>query len=118
MDGGSDGRWVTETLSGADLIAPSLVGFEAANIIRRHDLGSLVGHDQAAQAHADLLELAIEHWPYEILASRAWELRRNLSVYDASNVALAELAEATLVTLDRRISAATGPRCRIATPGA
>lgn len=117
LDGGPDGRWVTEALTGADLIAPTLVGFEAANIIRRHDLAGLVSHDQAAQAHADLLDLAIEHWPYELLATRAWELGENLSVYDASYVALAELTEATLVTLDRGIERAPGPRCRIATPG-
>jgi predicted nucleic acid-binding protein len=116
LDSGPDGRWVTGELTGADLIAPALVGFEAANIIRRHELAGLVGSDQAAQAHADLLELAIEHWPHEILAPRAWELRHNLSVYDASYVALAELADATLVTLDRRIGAAPGARCTVAAP--
>lgn len=116
LDGGPDGQWVTQALSGADLAAPSLVGFEAANIIRRHALAGLVSADQAAQAHADLLDLAIEHWPYELLAPRAWQLRRNLSIYDASYVALAELTDATLVTLDRRISGAPGLRCTIAIP--
>jgi len=116
LDGGSDGQWAREALSGADLLAPSLVGFEAANIIRRHDLAGLVSTDQAAQAHVDLLDLAIEQWPHELLATRAWQLRHNLSIYDASYVALAELTAATLVTLDRRISAAAGPRCTIATP--
>jgi len=103
LDGGPDGRWVTQALAGSDLLAPSLVAFESANIIRRHDLAGLVSADQSAQAHADLLDLAIEYWPYEILASRTWELRRNLSSYDASYVALAELTGATHVTLDRRI---------------
>ena len=119
LDGGPDGRWVTQALAGSDLLlapAPSLVAFESANIIRRHELAGLVSADQAAQAHADLLDLAIEYWPYEILASRTWELRRNLSSYDASYVALAELTGATLVTLDRRISRAPGMRCAIATP--
>ncbi len=116
LDGGFDGQWVSEALSGADLVAPSLVEFEAANIIRRHDLAGLVSTDQAAQAHADLLDLAIEHWPYELLAPRAWQLRRNLSIYDASYVALAEFTDTTLVTLDRRISGAPGLRCSITTP--
>ena len=116
LDGGPDGQWASEALSGADLLAPSLVGFEAANIIRRHDLAGLVSTDQAAQAHVDLLDLAIEQWPHELLATRAWQLRHNLSICDASYVALAELTAATLVTLDRRISAAAGPRCTIATP--
>lgn len=116
LDGGPDGQWASEALSGADLLAPSLVGFEAANIIRRHDLAGLISTDQAAQAHVDLLGLAIEQWPHELLATRAWQLRHNLSIHDASYVALAELTAATLVTLDRRISAAAGPRCTIATP--
>jgi predicted nucleic acid-binding protein len=116
IDGGPDGRWVTEAFAGADLAAPTLVGFETANILRRHELAGMITADQAAQAHADLLDLAIEHWPYELLATRAWQLRQNLSIYDASYVALAELLGATLVTLDRRIGGAPGPRCAIATP--
>jgi predicted nucleic acid-binding protein len=116
LDGGPDGRWVTEALAGSDLVAPSLVAFESANIIRRHELAGLVSSDQAAQAHADLLDLAIEHWPYQLLAPRSWELRRNLSSYDASYVALAELTGATLVTLDQRIGRAPHLRCTIATP--
>jgi len=51
-----------------------------------------------------------------LLAPRAWQLRQNLSIYDAGYVALAELTDATLVTLDRRISSAPGLRCTIATP--
>lgn len=116
IDGGPDGRWATTSLSTAALAAPGLLGFEAANIIRRQELAGLVSSDQAAQAHADLLDLAIEEWPYELLAARAWELRLNLSCYDASYVALAELLGATLVTLDRRISRAPGVQCEIATP--
>jgi predicted nucleic acid-binding protein len=116
LDGGPDGRWVAQAFAGADLVAPSLVGFDTANIIRRHELAGLITADQAAQAHADLLDLAIEHWPYELLATRAWQLRLNLSIYDASYVALAELTGATLITLDRRITRAPGVRCAIATP--
>jgi predicted nucleic acid-binding protein len=118
LDSGSDGQWVTETMTGTDIAAPSLVAFEAANIIRRHELAGIVSADQAAQAHADLLDLAIEPWPYELLAARAWELRHNLSSYDASYVALAELVGAMLVTLDGRISGAPGLRCTIKTPPA
>jgi predicted nucleic acid-binding protein len=116
LDAGPDGRWVTAALSGAELIAPSLVGFETANIIRRQEAAGRISADQAAQAHADLLDFAIEQWAHELLAARAWQLRRNLSIYDASYVALAELIGATLVTLDQRIGRAPGPRCEIATP--
>ncbi len=118
LDSGRDGRWVDEALAGAHLAGPSLLAFETANIIRRHELAGIVSADQAAQAHADLLDLAIEWWPYELLAGRAWELRHNLSSYDASYVALAKMLEATLVTLDQRIGGASGPRCTILTPPA
>jgi predicted nucleic acid-binding protein len=116
LDGGHAGRWATAALTGTDLAAPSLIGFEAANIIRRHERGGLISPDQAAQAHTDLLELTIEEWPYELLAGRAWELRHNLSMYDASYVAVAEHLSSTLVTLDQRISAAPGVRCTVSTP--
>jgi predicted nucleic acid-binding protein len=63
-----------------------------------------------------MLDLAIEQWPAEILAPRVWELRGNLSSYDAGYVALAEYTAATLVTLDRRLARAPGLRCTVAAP--
>jgi len=116
LDSGPAGQWVTETIDESELAAPSLVEFESANIIRRHELAGLVSADQAAQAHVDLLDLAIELWPYQLLAGRAWELRHNLSSYDASYVALAELLGVTLVTLDERVGGAPKLRCVVATP--
>lgn len=116
LDAGPDGRWATDALTGVDLAAPSLFQFEAANIIRRHESASLITADQAVQAHCDLLELAIEQWPYDLLGPRAWQLRKNLTSYDASYVALAELLGSTLVTLDRRIGRAPGLACTVATP--
>ncbi len=116
LDGGPDGRWVAETVTGRDLVAPNLVVMEAANIVRRHELAGIVSADQAAQAHADLMDLAIEQWPYELLSARSWELRHNLSIYDATYVALAEAIRVKLVTLDRRIAGAPGLRCPIETP--
>ncbi|MDI3315019.1 MAG: type II toxin-antitoxin system VapC family toxin [Mycobacterium sp.] len=74
--------------------------------------------DPATQAHADLLELPVDLWPYEVLATRVWELRATMSVYDAAYVALAEILAAPLLTLDRRISQTPGIRCAVAVPGA
>jgi predicted nucleic acid-binding protein len=116
IDGGPDGQWAAEACRGAELAAPSLIDFETANILRRHELAGLISPDQAAQAHMDLLDLGIERWPYDLLAGRAWRLRQNLSIYDASYVALAELLGATLVTLDRRLGRAPGSRCVISAP--
>lgn len=116
LDSGTAGRWATAALSGADLAAPSLIGFETANIIRRHELAGLISADQAAQAHQDLIDLTIEEWPHELMATRSWELRRNLSIYDASYVALAELLGSALITLDKRIGGASGLHCAVLTP--
>ena len=116
LDAGPHGAWATSALADASLAAPNLVMFEASNVIRRHELAGLVSADLAAQAHADLLDLPIEFWPFELLASRVWQLRANLSSYDASYVALAELIEASLVTLDSRISRAPGLKCEVRTP--
>ncbi|MCW2651021.1 MAG: PilT protein domain protein [Mycobacterium sp.] len=117
LDSGRDGRWATAQMTGAELFAPTLLSYECANIIRRHELGGAVSADQAAQAHADLLDLPVNLWPYEMLSTRVWALRENLSSYDAAYVALAEALTATLVTLDRRIRGAPGLKCPVATPG-
>jgi predicted nucleic acid-binding protein len=116
LDGGADGAWAAAMLASDGLAAPAVVTYEAANVMRRHELGGIVSADQAAQAHADLHALAIELWPHELLASRAWELRHNLSIYDAAYVALAELLDGTLVTLDRSLARAPGIRCATASP--
>ena len=115
LDSGADGRWATAAMIGSQLAAPSLIRFEVATISCRHQVTGFVSSDQAAQAHADLLDLAIEEWPYELLAERAWALRRNLMIHDASYVALAELLGCTLLTLDERIRGAPGVRCQVST---
>ncbi|MGI9034135.1 MAG: VapC toxin family PIN domain ribonuclease [Candidatus Aeolococcus gillhamiae] len=116
VDGGSDGEWATSVLSDADLLAPHLLVFEAANVLRRLAAAGLVSADQAAQGHVDLMDVQLELWPYDLVAARSWQLRDNLSVYDASYVAVAELTGATLATLDRRIGRAPGLRCVVVSP--
>ena len=69
--------------------------------------------DQAAAALDDLLSLPLVVYPTAPLLARAWELRHNLTVYDGCYVALAEALEAPLVTADRRLFDAPGPRCEI-----
>lgn len=116
IDSGPDGQWAAEAMSASSLSAPSLALFEASKIIRRHELSGAITSDQAAQAHYDLLDLDIEQWPYGLIADRVWELRGNLSSYDASYVAVAEAVDAPLITLDRRISRAPRIACRVLTP--
>ena len=116
LDTGPDGTWA-ESLLGGDLAAPHLPtgrGRERDAPSGRH--ASEITDDIASLAHGDLLDLRIELFPYDLVAPRAWELRHNLTSYDAWYVALAELLDAPLATLDRRIVGAPGPRCDFRTP--
>lgn len=112
-DAGPAGRWVAACVSGASLAAPELVIFEAANVLRRQALSGRLDETQAALAHADLLSLPVQLWPYAPLAERAWQLRRNFTIYDATYVCLAELLGASMITLDAGVAAAPEARCPI-----
>ena len=116
VDSGPDGTWAEQLLASDSLAAPHLMPVEAANILRRALLADELSADTASMAHADLLALPVELFPYEPFAARVWELRQNLTAYDAWYVALAELLEADLATLDLRLSRASGPRCAFRVP--
>ena len=62
---------------------------------------------------ADLLALPLQRIPHRQLLTRCWELRENLTTYDAAYVALAELLDVVLVTGDKRLSRSPGLRCRV-----
>lgn len=116
IGGGDDGAWAESELARDDLAAPHHMPVEVANILRRASLAGHVSGDAASMAHQDLLDIPVVLFPYEASADRAWELRTNLSMYDAWYVALAERIGAELVTLDRRLATAPGPRCAVRTP--
>ena len=118
IDGGPDGRWAESILVADQLAAPHLMPVEAANILRRAALAGDISDEAASLAHADLLALVVELFPYEVLAPRVWELRSNVTAYDACYVALAEALRAPLATLDRKLAESTGPRCTFRTPPA
>lgn len=116
IDSGPVGQWSEEQLSGRDLVAPNLVLVESANILRRAVLAGDVSDDVASLAYADLMALRIRLFPYEPFAERIWELRGNLTAYDAWYVSVAEAVGAPLATLDERLTRATGPRCGFLVP--
>lgn len=117
VDAGPDGTWAEGILASGPLAAPHLMPVEVANILRRAFLAGEISEDTASLAHADLVKLPVELFPYSPLADRAWELRGNLTLYDAWYVALAEALEARLATLDGRLTRATGPGCGFVIPG-
>src|SRR5262245_52159657 len=116
IDDGADGRWSEQLLVSEPLAAPHLLMVEAANILRRATIARELSDDTAALAHADLLQLRVELFPYDVVAERAWELRKTVTAYDAWYVALAESLGAPLATLDRKLTRASGPRCEFQLP--
>jgi predicted nucleic acid-binding protein len=70
----------------------------------------------ASLAHGDVPDLRVELWPYAPLAELRWQLRESVTTYDGVHVALAELLDAPLATLDQPLAAAPGPRCDFTTP--
>ena len=118
IDTGPDGTWALELLSEEPLAAPHLMPAEVTNILRRAVLAGEVSDRHATGAHRDLGDLRVALFPYEAVATRVWELRGNVTAYDAWYVALAELLGAPLATLDAKLANAPGPRCPFLTPPA
>jgi predicted nucleic acid-binding protein len=116
IDSGPDGSWADQLMATDHLAAPHLMPVAVANILRRAALSGDISSDSAALAHADLLDLRVELFPYEPFAPRVWELRDNVTAYDGWYVAVAEALGASLATLDRRLAGAPGPHCTFLTP--
>ena len=115
--GGPDAEPVRRRLAAdPDQAAPHLIDAEVLGVVRRVHLRGEVDLTAARQAVEDL-----ESWPaarvdHRPLLQRAWELRNSLTAPDAVYVALAEALDATLLTLDRRLARADGPRCPLEVP--
>jgi predicted nucleic acid-binding protein len=99
--------------SDGDLHAPHLIDTEMLHALRRMCMAGEIGDDRAADARGDFAELAVVRYPHEPLNDRVWELRHNLTAYDATFVALAEILEAPLLTCDARLASAPGHDARI-----
>ena len=112
-DDGQDGDQARARLRGERLTAPELVDLEVTSVWRRQVRDGAMDARRAALALADLTALPLRRAPHRALLARCWELRDNLTVYDAAYVALAEALEVTLLTGDGRLARATGPRCHI-----
>lgn len=116
VDSGEIGAWAEDLLMGDHVAAPHLMPVEAASILRRAAAAGQITTDTASLAHADLLDIRAALYPYAPLAGRAWDLRDNLTTYDAWYVALAEVLDARVATLDGALARATGPRCEFVVP--
>jgi len=90
------------------LHAPHLLDLEVGQVLRRLVREGTVSAHRADQAIEDLLDLRIARYPHFVLLPRIWQLRHNLSAYDAAYVALAENLGARLLTRDARLASVSG----------
>lgn len=104
---------LAERLGGAQLFAPAILLVEVDSALRGLELGRKLSMRQAEASRWHARRLPIDFWPGEAIAERAWELRANLTIYDAGYVALAERIGATLLTGDARIARAGVAGCPI-----
>jgi predicted nucleic acid-binding protein len=95
-------RWLFR--SRETIVAPHLIDVEIAQVLRRYSASGQIDEPRALEAIDDFLALPIERYPHLPLLHRMWELRENMTAYDAAYVALAELLGVKLITTDARLA--------------
>ena len=110
------GDWAGGIVRQESVAAPELLLPEVANALRRLETADRLSTSDARGALEDLLSSRVALFPYEPYAQRAWELRFNLTSYDAWYVAMAENLDCPLATLDLRLARASGTRCEFLLP--
>ena len=95
------------------LHAPHLLDLEVAQVLRRLVRENVIPPPRADQALDDLRDLRLSRYPHFVLIPRIWQLRHNLSAYDAAYVTLAETLDAPLLTRDARLASAPGQTAQI-----
>jgi len=93
---------------GLTLHCPHLLDVEVTQVLRRFSLAGQLETDRALQVLEDLRDLPLTRYPHEPFLGRIWELRRNLSAYDATYIALGEVLRATVLTHDAKLAKAPG----------
>jgi predicted nucleic acid-binding protein len=113
-DDGSDGWQARAELRRADaLSAPDLVDVETVAVLRKRWLAKAITANRFSTAISDLADLGIDRYPALPLMRGAYELRANVTAYDAAYVALAEGLDCPLITADARLAKAPGLRCQV-----
>jgi predicted nucleic acid-binding protein len=112
-DDGPDGDQARARLHGERLTVPELADLEVASVLRRQMRAGLLDARRARLALEDLAALPARRAPHRSLLRRCWELRENLTIYDAAFIALAEAMNTTLLTGDQNLARTPGPQCPI-----
>ena len=116
IDTGRTGAWAEAMLDDPHLAVPEFALAETGNLLRRAELLGRLSRVEAATVFHDLLRLPLERHAFAPFAERIWQLRHNLTVYDAWYVAVAEQLGCPLVTLDVNLYRAPGPACEVLIP--
>jgi predicted nucleic acid-binding protein len=112
IDDGDDGERARLRLEAEEMLfAPAIIDLEVANAWRRDLLAGRIKEDRSQQALDDLRAMRLFRTLHQPLMARIWELRHNLTAYDAAYVALAEVLGVTLLTVDGRSTRAPALRC-------
>ena len=90
------------------LYAPHLLDLEVAQVLRRYCASGEMDAERGREALRDLADIPINRYPHDVFLPRIWELRPNMTAYDAAYVALAETLPAPLLTRDTRLASAPG----------
>ncbi len=117
VDSNTDGRWALNLVSTSPFLAsPEICYLETLNIVRRHERSSQISPVEARIALTSLRDLPLELVPVHPLIGRIWELRSNLTCYDAAYIAVAENLSLPLATLDGPMRRAPGSQCTFLRP--
>jgi predicted nucleic acid-binding protein len=113
-DDGPDGKRARQEFRAAgDVAAPDLVDVETVAVLRKRWLAKTISAVRFAAAIDDLEDLTLDRYPTLRFMRRAYQLRENVTAYDAHYVALAETLGCPLLTCDQRLSTAAEPSCPI-----
>jgi predicted nucleic acid-binding protein len=124
LDASAAIEWLLQTSVGArveervfsrplSLHAPHLIDVEVAQVVRRYTSANVITASRGQEALDDLTDMALTRYPHHVFIARIWELRDNLTAYDATYIALAEALQAPLITCDGKLASAAGHRARI-----
>ncbi len=98
---------------GETLHAPHILDLEIAQVLRHYFVSGAMEPERGLEALVDLTDLPITRYPHDIFLPRIWELRHNMTAYDAVYIALAETLSASLLTCDTRLASASGHEAAI-----
>lgn len=110
LDSGPDAEPIRERIEspGESVHVPHLLDVEVLNVLRRQTLRGILAMERGATALQDLESIKMTRYPHAPLLGRIWDLRENVTAYDAAYVALAEALDAPLITRDARLAQAPG----------